>query len=115
MEQSYWDKLLLMRSVISTERILKRRQQKQEKCLEVARSYSSEEIHFISGNTRDFADENDKEKLHPDMLADLAEMNIPETRFFYLCELNKLMITEPHTRDFSRELGADQMTRVELL
>lgn len=26
-----WDKLLLMRSVISTERILKRRQQKQEK------------------------------------------------------------------------------------
>lgn len=94
---------------------MKRRQQKQEKCLEVARSYSSEEIHFISGNTRDFADENDKEKLHPDMLADLAEMNIPETRFFYLCELNKLMITEPHTRDFSRELGADQMTRVELL
>ena len=52
-------------------------------CLEVARSYSSEEIHFISGNTRDFADANDKEKLHPDMLADLAEMNIPETRFFY--------------------------------
>lgn len=52
-------------------------------CLEVARSYSSEEIHFISGNTRDFADANDKEKLHPDLLADLAEMNIPETRFFY--------------------------------
>lgn len=25
-------------------------------CIEVARSYSSEEIHFISCNTRDFAD-----------------------------------------------------------
>lgn len=52
-------------------------------CLKVAKSYSSEEIHFISGNTRDFADSNDTKKLHPDLLADLAEMNIPETRFFY--------------------------------
>lgn len=52
-------------------------------CLEVARSYSNEEIHFITGNTRDFADPNDREKLHPDLLADLVERNIPETRFFY--------------------------------
>ena len=52
-------------------------------CLNVAKSYSSEEIHFISGNTRDFADSSDTKKLHPDLLSDLAEMNIPETRFFY--------------------------------
>ncbi len=52
-------------------------------CLEVAKSYSSEEIHFISGNTRDFADSNCKEKLHPDLLADLAERSISEDRFYY--------------------------------
>lgn len=52
-------------------------------CLEVAKSYSSEDIHFISCNTRDFADSNDKEKLHPDLLADLAERKISEDRFYY--------------------------------
>lgn len=52
-------------------------------CLEVARRYSSEEIHFITGNTRDFADPNNREKLHPDLLADLKERNIPENGFFY--------------------------------
>lgn len=52
-------------------------------CLEVARSNSNEEIHFITSNTRDFADPNDREKLHPDLLADLAGWKIPETRFFY--------------------------------
>ena len=52
-------------------------------CLNVAKCYSSEEIHFISGNTRDFADSNDTKKLHPDMLADLAEINISKDRFYY--------------------------------
>lgn len=52
-------------------------------CLNVAQYYSNEEIHFISGNTRDFADPNDKERLHPDLLADLEKRSISETRFFY--------------------------------
>lgn len=52
-------------------------------CLEVAKSYSSEEIHFISCNTRDFADPNDKEKLHPDLLEDLAKKGISDDRFYY--------------------------------
>ena len=52
-------------------------------CLETARSYANEEIHFITSNTRDFADTNDKEKLHPDLVSDLAEWKIPDTRFFY--------------------------------
>lgn len=52
-------------------------------CLNVVKFYSSEEIHFISGNTRDFADSNDTKKLHPDMLADLAEINISKDRFYY--------------------------------
>lgn len=52
-------------------------------CLELARSYSSEEIHFITSNTRDFSDPNNREKLHPDLLADLADWGIPETRFFF--------------------------------
>jgi len=74
-------------------------------CLEVARRYASEEIHFITENTRDFADQNDREKLHPDLLADLIEMKIPESRFFYWSSLRnfidkyakqKLEIIEAH-------------------
>lgn len=49
-------------------------------CLEVPRRYASEEIHFITENTRDFADQNDREKLHPALLADLTEMKIPGSR-----------------------------------
>ncbi len=41
-------------------------------CLNVALSNPNEEIHFITGNTRDFADLNDKDKLHPDLMADLS-------------------------------------------
>ena len=52
-------------------------------CLEVAQRYTIEEIHFISENTRDFADQNDREKLHPDLLEDLTAIKIPESRFFY--------------------------------
>lgn len=52
-------------------------------CLETARRYTNEEIHFISSNTRDFADPNDKEKLHSDFLSDLAEWKIPDIRFYY--------------------------------
>ena len=52
-------------------------------CLETARRYTNEEIHFISSNTRDFADPNDKEKLHSDLLSDLVEWKIPDTRFYF--------------------------------
>ena len=53
-------------------------------CLVIAsNSDDYEEIHFITENTRDFADQNDRDKLHPDLLADLTEMKIPESRFFY--------------------------------
>lgn len=52
-------------------------------CLETARRYANEEIHFITSNTRDFADPNDKEKLHPDLLSDLVEWKISDSRFYY--------------------------------
>ncbi len=52
-------------------------------CLNVAEEYPDDEIHFISSNTRDFADVSDREKLHPDLLQDLQERNINETRFHF--------------------------------
>ena len=52
-------------------------------CLNTARMYSNEEIHFITNNTHDFSDSTDKAKLHPDLLHDLSELGIPESRFHY--------------------------------
>ena len=62
-------------------------------CLDVAKCYASEEIHFITSNTHDFADSGNKEKLHPDLLADLIEMNIPERRFYYWNSLKSFVDT----------------------
>ena len=50
-------------------------------CLETTRRYANEEIHFITSNACDFADPNDKEKLHPDHLSDLVEWKILDSRF----------------------------------
>lgn len=52
-------------------------------CLNTARMYSNEEIHFITNNIHDFSDSADKAKLHPDLLNDLSEFGIPESRFHY--------------------------------
>ena len=52
-------------------------------CINVARTYAQEDIHFISCNIRDFSDTKDKEKLHPDLMADLQKAEIPNTRFHY--------------------------------
>lgn len=52
-------------------------------CLNTARMYSNEEIHFITNNIRDFSDSEDKTKLHSDLLHDLSELDIPESRFHY--------------------------------
>ena len=52
-------------------------------CLNTARMYSNEEIHFITNNIHDFSDSADKTKLHSDLLHDLSELDIPESRFHY--------------------------------
>lgn len=57
----------------------------------MALSNPSEEIHFITSNTRDFADPNNKDKLHPDLMADLSERNISEKRFFYWSSLKSFI------------------------
>ena len=97
-------------------------------CLEVARRYANEEIHFITENTRDFADQNDRDKLHPDLLADLTEMKIPESRFFYWNSLRnfidkyakqKLDIIEAHEalvdeiEEVLKELSSDVEPQIE--
>ena len=52
-------------------------------CINVAKTYAQEDIHFISYNTRDFSDTKNKEDLHPDLIADLQEAEISNTRFHY--------------------------------
>lgn len=54
-----------------------------ETCLNLARFYSCEEIHFISSNIRDFADATKKNVLHSDLCLDLSERGISERRFHY--------------------------------
>ena len=55
-------------------------------CVNIAKTYSIEDVHFISTNTRDFADTTDKKnlnKLHPDLIKDLYDLEIPEERLRY--------------------------------
>ena len=50
--------------------------------LNTARSYSSEELHFITENTQDFSDTKNKAVLHPDLQQDLNKVGVAE-RFHY--------------------------------
>ena len=60
-------------------------------CLNIARQYSSEEIHFITNNTKDFSDANKSDVLHPDLQYDLTKLDIGSTRFHYWCSLNNFI------------------------
>lgn len=63
-------------------------------CVNIAKSYSSEDVHFISTNTRDFADTTDKKnsnKLHPDLLRDLYDSGISEKRLHYWSSLKNFV------------------------
>lgn len=62
-----------------------------ETCLRLAEVYAYEDIHFISSNTRDFSDSNEREKLHPDLLDDLKERKISENRFHYWTSLKSFI------------------------
>jgi len=44
---------------------------------------SEEDVHFISENTADFGDGQDKRKLHPDLLDEMKELGIDGTRLQY--------------------------------
>lgn len=52
-------------------------------CLNIAKLYSNEDMHFITNNTRDFSDPSDKNMLHPDLLCDLRNNNIEAEHFHY--------------------------------
>ncbi len=81
-------------------------------CLDVAKRYANEDIHFISTNTRDFADPRDKGKLHPDLLADLAERNISENRFYYWNSLKSFVDT--YAKQKSDIIEANKMLIAEI-
>ena len=57
-------------------------------CLNIIRQNSSEEIHFITNNTKDFSDSSKPEELHPDLQSDLANLGIQDSRFYYWSSLN---------------------------
>lgn len=50
--------------------------------LEIVKRYA-EPIHFVSENPKDFADENDKKKLHADLLEEMQQLQIDSTKLTY--------------------------------
>lgn len=48
---------------------------------------SDEIVHFVSENTKDFADENDKNKLHPDLLDEMGDLHIDACKLKYWSSL----------------------------
>lgn len=55
--------------------------------LGVAKSFSLETACFITLNKRDFSDEKDEKKLHPDLISELQEMKIDNSRIQYWTSL----------------------------
>lgn len=58
-------------------------------CLELAKRYTLEEIHFITQNISDFSADNKENKnlLHNDLLEDLKKYGIESSRFYYWTNL----------------------------
>lgn len=54
--------------------------------LEIVKRYA-EPIHFVSENPKDFADEKDKRKLHPDLLEEMKQLQIDSTKLTYWSSL----------------------------
>lgn len=54
--------------------------------LEIVKRYA-EPIHFVSENPKDFADEKDKRKLHPDLLEEMQQLQIDSTKLIYWSSL----------------------------
>lgn len=83
-----------------------------ETCLNLARRYGNEEIHFISSNTRDFADAIKKDMLHPDLRSDLSERGISDSRFHYWSSIKSFIDGYAGTK-FS-EIEARELTIKEI-
>lgn len=62
-------------------------------CLELAKRYTSEEIHFITQNISDFSADNKEKKkdLHNDLLEDLEKYGIENSRFHYWTNLKEFI------------------------
>ena len=60
-------------------------------CIALARTYASEEIHFITQNINDISNIKDKKKLHEDLINDLREANIDINRFHYWTSVNEFV------------------------
>ena len=54
--------------------------------LEIVKHYAGP-IHFVSENPKDFADENDKKKPHPDLIEEMQELQIDSSKLTYWSSL----------------------------
>lgn len=79
----------------------------------------AEPIHFISENPKDFADENDKKKLHPDLLEEMQQLQIESTQLTYWCSLkdfvDKVVKPELKKLDDEQRLKQDLMKNVQFM
>lgn len=84
--------------------------------LDVAKSYSSETVCFITLNKKDFSDEKDENKLHPDLISELEDFKIDNNRIQYWTSLKgfvdsviKPQLQESEERQkFANSLLSDQ-------
>lgn len=60
-------------------------------CLEIAKNYAYEEIHFITQNVNDFSDLKNKKILHSDLMDDLKQYGIDASRFHYWISINEFV------------------------
>ena len=70
--------------------------------LEIVKQYT-EPIHFVSENPKDFADEKDKKKLHPDLLEEMKQLQLDAAKLIYWSSL----------KDFIDEVVKPELQRAE--
>lgn len=59
--------------------------------LGVAKAYSMETVCFITLNKKDFSDEQDEKKLHPDLVAELDDLGIDNNRIQYWTSIKEFV------------------------
>ena len=59
--------------------------------LGMAQAFSSEIACFITLNRKDFSDEQDEKRLHPDLIAELKDLGIDDTRIQYWTSLKEFV------------------------
>lgn len=91
--------------------------------LSIAKLYAFEEICFMTLNKKDFSDDKDDKKLHPDLLEELDQEGIDRNRIHYWTSLKDfvdikikpILLVKEKTQKFVKELLADDKGFIEPL